>query len=77
MTFTARNRVAVLDFYEIPGRPNVVRAYCAGCERYSRPVRKPTEADKRAVRERCGDPLAVVNPNHPPGWEHGCPRCGA
>jgi hypothetical protein len=66
---------AVLDFREVPGRPRVVRAYCEGCERYSRPIRKPTEADKQHARERCGDPLAIVYPNHPPGWEYGCPRC--
>jgi hypothetical protein len=58
-----------------PGRPNVVRAYCEGCERYSRPVRKPTAADKLKARERCGKPHAVIWPDSPPGWEYGCPRC--
>jgi hypothetical protein len=62
-------------FYEVPGRPRVVRAYCEGCETYSRVVRKPTKADKQAVRARCGDLNAVVYPSSPLGWENGCPRC--
>lgn len=58
-----------------PTHPHLVWLYCEGCETYSRTVRKPTEADKRVVRERCGDPHAIVQPTPPRGWEHGCPRC--
>jgi hypothetical protein len=49
--------------------PGLARLYCSGCERFSRPVRVPTEAEKRAAF-----PVPVY-PAPPRGWEHGCPRC--
>lgn len=52
-----------------PTNPNLARLYCSGCESYSRAVRVPTEAEKRAAA-----PIPVY-PHPPKGWEHGCPRC--
>jgi hypothetical protein len=68
----------VLDWRYVPGRgvkhpQPLVRAYCEGCERYSRAVRAPTEAEKAKARERYGS--GILYPNPPRGWEQGCPRC--
>lgn len=55
-----------VDLYE---RPNCARLYCSDCERSSRWVRLPTEAEKAAAF-----PVPLY-PTPPKGWEHGCPRC--
>lgn len=39
-------------WYTDQDRAHLVRLYCAGCETYSRPVLKPTEADTRRISDR-------------------------
>jgi hypothetical protein len=72
--------MAVLDWHYVPGRgadhpQPLIRAYCEGCERFSRAVRPPTDRQIAEARERYGEPHAVINPDPPRGWENGCPRC--
>lgn len=49
--------------------PGLARVYCSDCERHSRPVRVPTDAEKRAAF-----PVPLY-PKPPKGWGRGCPRC--
>lgn len=58
----------VPDWRYVPGRgPDdpapLVRIYCEGCERYSRPVLAPAYDGR------------PIYPDPPRGWENGCPRC--
>lgn len=56
-------------WFMYPTKPHLARLYCDGCERYSRPVRVPTAAEKAAASP------APMFPQPPKGWERGCPRC--
>lgn len=73
--------MAVLDWRYVPGRgadhaKPLIHAYCEGCERFSRSVRPPTEAEKAEACKRHGVPsYTVIYPDPPRGWENGCPRC--
>lgn len=60
-----------LDMWTVDSaqRPGCARLYCSECERFSRWVRVPTEAEKRRAF-----PVPMY-PHPPKGWEHGCPRC--
>lgn len=54
-----RSRTAALaslpaegGWYEVGETGRLVRLYCAGCETFSRPVRKPDDTDKRRVSDQ-------------------------